>query len=76
MTNTTASAPFPPFRRVSDLLRDNAQQRPHAKALADDDSALDWAALDALVDRVAASLQQTGLHSGDVVAVCAASSVR
>ena len=79
MTNTTASAPFfplPPFRRVSDLLRDNARQRPQAKALADDDSALDWAALDALVDRVAASLQQAGLHSGDVVAVCAASSVR
>ena len=76
MTNTTASAPFPPFRRVSDLLRDNARQRPQAKALADDDSALDWAALDALVDRVAASLQQAGLQSGDVVAVCAASSVR
>ena len=79
MTNTTASAPFsplPPFRRVSDLLRDNARQRPQAKALADDDSALDWAALDALVDRVAASLQQAGLQSGDVMAVCAASSVR
>ena len=79
MTNTTASAPFfpfPPFRRVSDLLRDNARQRPQANALADDDSALDWAALDALVDRVAASLQQAGLQSGDVVAVCAASSVR
>ena len=76
MTNTTASAPFPPFRRVSDLLRDNARQRPQANALADDDSALDWAALDALVDRVAASLQQAGLQSGDVVAVWAASSVR
>ena len=76
MTNTTASPPFPPFRRVSDLLRDNAQQRPQDNALADDDSALDWAALDALVDRVAASLQQAGLQSGDVVAVCAASSVR
>ena len=76
MTNTTASAPFPLFRRVSDLLRDNARQRPQANALADDDSALDWAALDALVDRVAASLQQAGLQSGDVVAVCAAASVR
>ena len=76
MTNATASAPLPPFRRVSDLLRDNARQRPQASALADDDSALNWAALDALVDRVAASLQQAGLHSGDVVAVCAASSVR
>ena len=58
MTNTTASAPFPPFRRVSDLLRDNARQRPQAKALADDDYALDWAGIDAVVDGVAASLKQ------------------
>ncbi|PJI99045.1 acyl-CoA synthetase (AMP-forming)/AMP-acid ligase II [Acidovorax sp. 69] len=70
------SAPFPPFRRVSDLLRDNAGQRPGASALADDDAALNWAQLDALVDRVAASLQRDGLAPGDVVAVCAASSVR
>ena len=61
MTNTTASAPFvpfPPFRRVSDLLRDNARQRPQANALADDDYALDWAGIDAVVDGVAASLKQ------------------
>ena len=73
---SVAVAPFPPFRLVSDLLRENAQLRPHASALTDDDTALHWAALDALVDRVAASLQQGGLQAGDVVAVCAASSVR
>ena len=72
----TSSTAFPPFRRVSDLLCENAQQRPRASALADDDTALDWAALDALVDRVAASLQRGGLQAGDVVAVCAAASVR
>ena len=76
MTSVATPAPFPPFRLVSDLLREHAQQRPQASALADDYTALDWATLDALVDRVAASLQQAGLQPGDVVAVCAASSVR
>ena len=73
---STAQPPFPPFRTVSDLLRENARQRPQASALADDDIALNWAQLDALVDRVAASLQRAGLQKGDVVAVCAAASVR
>lgn len=76
VANPAVSASFPPFRRVADLLREHAQQRPQASALADDDTALNWAALDALVDRVAASLQQRDLQPGDVVAVCAASSVR
>jgi len=74
--STPASPAFPPFRTVSDLLRENARLRPQASALADDDTALDWARLDVLVDRVAATLQRAGLQKGDVVAVCAAPSVR
>ena len=76
MSTVPAAAALPPFRTVSDLLRVHAQQRPQASALADDDTALNWAQLDALVSRVAASLQRDGLGLGDVVALCAAPSVR
>ena len=76
MNTAATSTAQPPFRTVSELLRENARLRPQASALADDDTALGWAQLDALVDRVAASLQRAGLKKGDVVAVCAAASVR
>ncbi|NUN62913.1 MAG: acyl--CoA ligase, partial [Burkholderiaceae bacterium] len=76
MSTVPAAAALPPFRTVSDLLHEHAQQRPQASALADDDTALNWAQLDALVSRVAASLQRDGLGLGDVVALCAAPSVR
>ncbi|MGJ7580232.1 class I adenylate-forming enzyme family protein [Variovorax sp. RHLX14] len=66
------------FRTLPDLVREHAQLRPTAAALRDAGSAevLDYAALDALMDRIAASLQRDGLKSGDVIAMCAVPSAR
>ena len=75
MSIATPSTP-PPFRAIADLVREHARQRPQATALADDQDTLSWAQLDAAMDRVAASLQRDGLSPGDVVALCAAPSVR
>lgn len=67
---------LPAFRAIADLIREHAMARPHQAALSDDAQTLDWAALDAAMDRVAASLQRDGLARGDVIATCAAASVR
>ena len=64
------------FRTLSDLVREHARQRPQALAMCDAQQTLDYAALDALMDRVAASLQRDGLKPGDTMALLAAPSVR
>ena len=76
MTTPSTTAALPPFRTLSDLVREHARQRPQALAMCDDESALTWAQLDQLVDSVAASLQRDGVRPGDVVALCAAPCVR
>ncbi len=63
------------FARIADLIHAHAQQAPGRLALADGERSLDYAALDALMDRVASTLQQTGLAAGDAIAICAAGSV-
>ncbi|CAN7518468.1 AMP-binding protein [Variovorax paradoxus] len=63
------------FGAIADLVRLHAQHTPGHAALADAQQALDYSALDALMDRVAAALQRDGLGPGDAIAVCAASSV-
>lgn len=63
------------FGAIADLVRLHAQHTPDHAALADAQQALDYGALDALMDRVAAALQRDGLGPGDAIAVCAASSV-
>ncbi|MDM0106648.1 class I adenylate-forming enzyme family protein [Variovorax sp. J22R24] len=63
------------FGVIADLIRIHAQQRPAKPALADASHALSYGELDALMDRVAASLQRDGLAPGDAIAICAASSV-
>jgi acyl-CoA synthetase (AMP-forming)/AMP-acid ligase II len=63
------------FGAIADLVRIHAQHAPDRPALADAHRTLDYGELDALMDRVAASLQARGLKPGDAVAVCAASSV-
>lgn len=62
------------FGAIADLVRLHAQHTPDHAALADAQQALDYGALDALMDRVAAALQRDGLGPGDAIAVCAASS--
>jgi long-chain acyl-CoA synthetase len=61
---------------LSDLIHSHAQARPNAPALSDGALSLTYAALDALLDRVAAALQASGLNKGDVLALCGAPSVR
>jgi acyl-CoA synthetase (AMP-forming)/AMP-acid ligase II len=62
------------FGTNAELIRAHARERPTHPALWLDDRSLDYAALDALIDRVAASLQRDGLGPGDVIATCAATS--
>lgn len=73
----TDARPFDlPFGTIADRIRATAAEAPARRALADGVQTLDYAALDALMDRVAAALQRDGLQPGDAIAVCAASSVR
>ena len=65
----------PPFRAITDLIREHAQARPQRAALIQGDAQLDYATLDRLMDRVAASLQRDGLVPGrDAIAICAQAS--
>ena len=64
------------FNTVSDLLRAHAKAQPSHPAVRDETQAWNYAQLDALVDRIAASLQRDGVRHGDVVAICALNSVR
>jgi acyl-CoA synthetase (AMP-forming)/AMP-acid ligase II len=64
-----------PFADLPALVAGQAHQRPDATALVVGERRLSYAQLDALADRVAASLQRDGLQPRDVVAVCASSSV-
>jgi len=76
MSTDPDSAP-PPFEPIPDRIRSHARARPHQAALVEGDERLDYGALDALMDRVAASLQRDGLVAGrDRIAICAHPSVR
>ncbi|MBT2301818.1 acyl--CoA ligase [Variovorax paradoxus] len=63
------------FGVIAELIRLHAQASPERPALADATRTLSYGALDALMDRIAASLQRDGLRAGDAIAICAASSV-
>jgi long-chain acyl-CoA synthetase len=74
----TATGPAE-FSAIPDLIRQHAVAAPTRSALVEcgstDSRAIDYAALDALMDRIAAALQRDGLHSGDAIAICAATSI-
>ncbi|MBO9652372.1 MAG: acyl--CoA ligase [Variovorax sp.] len=63
------------FGVIAELVHLHAQQSPERPALADSERSLAYGELDALMDRIAASLQRDGLRTGDAIAICAASSV-
>jgi len=63
------------FGLICDLIRLHAQERPDHPALVLDDTTLTYGALDALMDRIAASLQNDGVRSGDVIAISGAATV-
>ena len=64
-----------PFAALPRLIRDHARERPGHAALIHDHRSLDYAGLDALMDRIAASLQRDGLKPEDAIAICAPTSI-
>lgn len=64
-----------PFGTLPELIRLHAAQRPLHPALLQDGRMLDYAGLDALMDRIAAALQRDGLQPGDAIAICATTSI-
>lgn len=62
------------FGLLSDLITLHAEQQPEKIAVIDDQSSISWKELNQAVDQVAATLQQK-LHVGDVIAICASSSI-
>jgi len=67
------------FGVITELIRQHARETPTHRALVEGSQAgahfVDYAALDALMDRVASALQRDGLHPGDAIAICASASI-
>ena len=63
------------FALITDLVRQHARQESRRLALMEGERLLDYGALDALMDRIAAALQRDGLQPGDSIAICAAMSI-
>ena len=63
------------FSSLSDLIRTHATRQPTNSALILDGRRLDYAALDAEMDRVAAALQRDGVKPGETIAISAATSL-
>ena len=64
------------FRPIGELIAEHARARPDQPALVMGEERLSWAALDALMDRVAASLQRDGLRPGDALILAGGMSPR
>ncbi len=63
------------FGTITDLVRQHALGSPRHIALVQGERSLDYAALDALMDRIASALQRDGLGPGDAIAICAGTSI-
>ncbi len=64
-----------PFGTIAGLIRLHAGQAPQRRALAQDGQGLNYAELDALMDRVAAALAREGVQAGKVIAIAAGTSL-
>jgi adenosylmethionine-8-amino-7-oxononanoate transaminase len=64
-----------PFRAISDLVREHAAARPQQRALVQGERSVTWAQLNAMADRVAASLQRDGLKPTQSIAICGTNSL-
>jgi acyl-CoA synthetase (AMP-forming)/AMP-acid ligase II len=62
-------ATAPPFRPILDLVREHARARPKQLAAIHGERRVTWEQLDAMADRVAASLQRDGLKPKDRIAI-------
>ena len=65
----------PPFRPIADLVREHAAQRPKQAAMIHGERRVTWEQVDAMMDRVAASLQRDGLRPRDSIAIAGANSL-
>jgi acyl-CoA synthetase (AMP-forming)/AMP-acid ligase II len=63
------------FTTIGDLIRAHAAERPEASALICGPRRVTYAELDELTDRVAGGLQSAGLRVGDIISICATTSV-
>ncbi len=63
------------FAVITELVHQHAQTRPEHAALVQGERRLDYAALDRMMDLVAAALQRDGLRAGDAIAICAGMSL-
>ena len=65
------------FGSVAELVHLHALAAPNRPALSESNStrSLTYGELDALMDRIAASLQRDGVKAGETIAICASSSV-
>jgi len=66
-----AAEPLPDFQALPDLIGAHARAQPRAAALVDGSGAMDYAALDAAMNQVAATLQRDGAMPGDTIGICA-----
>ncbi len=64
-----------PFGTYAELIRAHALERPDHPALIQDERQVSFATLDAMMDRVAATLQRDGIRPTAAVAICAGSSL-
>jgi long-chain acyl-CoA synthetase len=58
------------FRPIPELIHEHALQRPQHRALWQGEGGYRYAELDALMDRIAATLQRDGVKPGEAVALC------
>jgi len=63
------------FSTLQELIRVHAVRRPQHIALSQDARSLDYQTLDALVDRIAATLQRDGLKPLSAISICAGMSI-
>jgi acyl-CoA synthetase (AMP-forming)/AMP-acid ligase II len=64
-----------PFATYGELIRAQARSRPNHPALIQNERSVSFATLDAMMDRVAATLQRDGVRPRESVAICAGSSL-
>ena len=63
------------FGTITALIHQQALDGPSRRAFIQGERVIDYAALDAQMDRVASALQRDGLRLGDAIAVCANTSI-
>jgi acyl-CoA synthetase (AMP-forming)/AMP-acid ligase II len=64
-----------PFASYGELIRFHAAQRPDHPALIEGERRVSFATLDAMMDRIAATLQRAGIRATEAIAICAGSSL-